>query len=61
LHETEGAVFEAVECLTNGPSSTTSSGIDNLVSLCSYHHHLVHDEHFVLSKANKNEWNLDPP
>jgi len=35
----------------NGPTD-----IDNLVSLCSYHHHLVHDEHFILSKAGKNEW-----
>jgi len=40
----------------NGPTD-----IDNLVSLCSYHHHLVHDEHFILSKAGRNEWNLDPP
>jgi len=40
----------------NGPTD-----IDNLVSLCSYHHHLVHDEAFTLSKATDNEWNLDPP
>jgi len=40
----------------NGPTD-----IDNLVSLCSYHHHLVHDEQFTLSKATDNEWNLDPP
>lgn len=40
----------------NGPTD-----IDNLVLLCSYHHHVVHDEHFVLSKTSRNEWNLDPP
>lgn len=35
--------------------------IDNLVQLCSYHHHLVHDEQFTLTKGPQNEWNLDPP
>jgi len=56
LRKRRGAQRRGTTWSLNGPTD-----IDNLVSLCSYHHHLVHDEHFTLSKATDNEWNLDPP
>jgi len=43
------------------PPGSGPTDIDNLVLLCSHHHHLVHDHRWLLRQSRHGYWYVEPP
>lgn len=43
------------------PPGCGPTDIDNLVLVCSHHHHLVHDHRWILRRSRHGYWYVEPP